>query len=63
MNSTNVSIYWFLLPLVAAIALVYAASRREDWPRIWKHAARSALTMIMILVVVTVLLTIINGFI
>lgn len=31
---------WFLIPLAAAFALVYAATRHEELPRIAKHAGR-----------------------
>ena len=33
-------IYWYVLPLVVAISLVYCASRHESWRRIWVHAFR-----------------------
>ena len=63
MSSATVNIYWFLMPLLIAIALVYAASRHEDWKRIWKHALRGCITMLVILTVATVILTVINGFV
>jgi hypothetical protein len=61
MNFATINIYWFLLPLVLAISVVYAASRYESWPRIWVHAGRTCATILIVLAVATVLLTCING--
>lgn len=58
---TQINIYWYVLPLAAAISLVYAASRHEDWRRIWVHAARLCLTILGLLVVVTAILLLINS--
>ncbi len=55
-----VNIYAYILPLVAAVSLVYAASRHESWPRIWAHAGRLCATLLGILVATTVLLLLIN---
>jgi hypothetical protein len=63
MNSANVNIYWFLFPLVAAISLVYAATRHEDWRRIWRHATRGTVTILLILAVATAVLSLINTFV
>ena len=54
------NIYGFVLPLALAISLVYAASRHENWRRIWTHAARLCLTILGILVVITILLLLVN---
>ena len=32
-GASSVQVYWLVLPLVAVISLVYAASRHESWPR------------------------------
>jgi hypothetical protein len=55
-----VNVYWFALPLILGISLVYAASRHESWPRIWSHAARLMATIVGILVVTTVVLLLVN---
>lgn len=55
-----VNIYWYVVPLVVAISLVYAASRHELWPRIWSHAARLCVVILGILVISTLLLLLIN---
>lgn len=55
-----IHVYWFVLPLVVSISLVYAASRHEPWPRIWSHARRLCLWILGILVLTTVLLLLIN---
>lgn len=57
---TSINVYWFVMPLIAAISLVYAASRHESWPRIWNHAARLFGMILGILVLATVLLVLIN---
>jgi hypothetical protein len=53
--------YWFALPLVVAISLVYAASRHEAWNRIVAHAARLCGMILGILIVTTIVLTFINS--
>jgi len=55
-----INAYWFAPPLIVAISLVYAASRHEDWGRIWRHALRLFLTITLLLVLATVLLLLIN---
>ncbi len=35
--------FWFALPLVASVSLVYAATRHEDVGDIMRHALRSGL--------------------
>jgi hypothetical protein len=55
-----IHVYWFVLPLVVAISLVYAASRHESWPRIWKHALRLCTWILGMLVLTTVILLLIN---
>ena len=58
--SSQVHIYWLILPLVIAISVVYAASRHESWPRIWSHSLRLCLWILGILLVATALLLLIN---
>jgi hypothetical protein len=57
---TSINIYWYMLPLVAAISLVYAATRHESWPIIGRHAARLCGMILGVLVVTTALLLLIN---
>lgn len=58
--SDQIHIYWLVLPLVIAISLVYAASRHESWPMIWRHAGRLSLMILGILIGTTVALLLIN---
>jgi hypothetical protein len=55
-----VHVYWFVVPLVVAISLVYAASRHESWPRIWWHALKLCGWILGILALTTALLLLIN---
>lgn len=55
-----VHVYWYVLPLVIAISLVYSASRHEQWPRIFGHAARLSAWMLGVLVFITAVLLLIN---
>ena len=55
-----IHIYWFVLPLVLAISLVYSASRHEAWSRIWKHAFRLCSWILGLLVLTTAVLLLIN---
>ena len=57
---TKLNIYWSILPLVAAVSLVYSASRHESWPRIWMQSARLGATLLGILAATTALLLLIN---
>lgn len=55
-----IHLYWFVLPLVFAISVVYAASRHESWRRIWLHAFRLCTWILGILVITTAVLLLIN---
>jgi hypothetical protein len=59
----SINTYWYVLPLVVAISLVYAASRHESWSRIWAHAARLCAMILGILTVAIVLLLVVNTWI
>ena len=52
--------YWFILPMVIAISLVYSASRHESWPRIWKHAIKLCTWIIGLLILATMVFLLIN---
>ena len=56
-----INVYWFAPPLVAAISLVYAASRHESWPKILKHALRLGLTICGIMIGTMAVLLMINA--
>jgi hypothetical protein len=55
-----VQVYWLVLPLVAVISVVYAASRHEAWPRIWARSIRLSLSILALLAIATALLLLIN---
>jgi hypothetical protein len=55
-----IHVYWFLLPLVAAISVVYSASRHESWRRIGLHSARLFTWILGLLVASMVILLLIN---
>lgn len=57
----QIHIYWFVIPLVAAISLVYAASRNESWPRIFGGAARLAGMIFGVLLATTAVLLVVNS--
>ncbi|MCS7237632.1 MAG: hypothetical protein NZ899_05100 [Thermoguttaceae bacterium] len=51
---------WFAVPLIVAIALVYAATRFETLPEIFRYSLRVArwiVTFMLILLAVLVILT------
>jgi len=52
--------FWFALPLVVVISLVYSATRHESWPRIWSHALRLCTWILGVLVLATAVLLLIN---
>lgn len=52
--------YFFLIPLVLAISLVYSASRHESWSLILSQGFRFALMILSILLVITVILLVVN---
>ncbi len=56
----SIHVYWFVLPLILAISLVYSASRHESWPRIWAQSLRICGMIAGILIVTTVILLAIN---
>lgn len=55
--------YWFLPPLVVAISLAYAASRHEDLGRVFRHATRLCVTILVALAGITAVLLLINTFV
>ena len=57
---TSIHIYWFVLPLVLSISLVYSASRHESWSLIIRHALRLCTWILGLLVVTTGVLLLIN---
>ena len=57
---TSIHIYWFVLPLVLSISLVYSASRHEAWSLIIRHALRLCTWILGLLVVTTGVLLLIN---
>ena len=57
---TGINIYWYVLPLAVAISLVYAASRHESWRRIFAHAARLCVMILLVLVAATAVMVGIN---
>ncbi len=59
-TASSVQVYWLVLPLVAVISVVYAASRHESWPRIWSRSLRLTLGILMLLAIATALLLLIN---
>lgn len=63
MNLASVHVYWFVIPLVLAISLVYAASRHESWRRIFGQAARLSGMMFTVLLVTTAILLVVNSLI
>jgi hypothetical protein len=58
--AVEVQVYWLILPLVAAISVVYSASRYESWPKIWWRSLRLSLWILGSLVAATALLLLIN---
>ncbi len=56
----SIHVYWFVIPLILAISLVYSASRHESWPRIWAQSLRICGMICGILLVTTAILLLIN---
>ena len=54
------NIYWYVIPLAAAISLVYSATRHEAWPLIWRRAGRLFATILGLMVLSSAILLLIN---
>ena len=54
------NIYWFLVPLVLAISLVFSATRHEHWSPIFSGAMRSAMWSMILLGIVFFLLLVVS---
>lgn len=63
MNLASIHVYWFVIPLVLAISLVYAASRHESWRKIFAQAARLSGMIFGVLLVTTAILLVVNSLI
>lgn len=61
MNLASIHVYWFVIPLVMAISLVYAASRHESWRRIAEQSLRLCGMIFTLLIVTTATLLLINS--
>jgi hypothetical protein len=59
-NPEAVHPYWFVIPLVLAISLVYSATRHESWRKILPQAARLAGMIFTVLLVTTAILLVVN---
>ncbi len=57
---TSIHVYWYVLPLIAAIGLVYSASRYEEWKKIVSQAIRLCGMLLTVLLVTTAILAVIN---
>jgi hypothetical protein len=55
--------FWYLLPLLVSVSLVYAATRHELMGPILVHAARFAVWMIVFMAVVFVVIYLITGWV
>ncbi|GAC1465859.1 MAG: hypothetical protein NVSMB9_05850 [Isosphaeraceae bacterium] len=55
-----IHLYWFVLPLIVSISLVYSASRHESWPRIWRNSFHLCSWILGLLVLTTAVLLLIN---
>lgn len=60
MNLASIHVYWFVIPLVLAISLVYSASRHESWRKIFGQAARLSGMIFAVLLVTTAILLVVN---
>ncbi len=60
MNLTSIHVYWYVIPLVVAISLVYAASRHESWRTIASQALRLCGMIFTVLLATTAILLVIN---
>jgi hypothetical protein len=61
MSLTSIHVYWYVIPLVVAISLVYAASRHERWRTIFAQAARLCGMIFGVLIVTTAILLVVNS--
>jgi len=61
MNLKDIHIYWFVIPLVISISLVYSASRYESWRKIIPQAVRLSGMIFSVLIVTTVILLVVNS--
>jgi hypothetical protein len=55
--------FWYLLPLLVSVSLVYAATRHELIGPILVHAARFAIWMIVFMAVVFVVIYLVTGWV
>ena len=51
---------WYTLPLIASVSLVYAATRHEHLTPILRHAMRTALSIIVFMLIVLAILYLIS---
>lgn len=59
----SIHIYFYVLPLIAVISLVYSATRHESLPRIFTQAARLFGVILGVLALTTAVLLAVNAMI
>jgi hypothetical protein len=61
MSWNSVHFYWYALPLILAISVVYAATRHENWREIGAHSVKLAGGILAVMLVATVVLFLANS--
>ena len=61
MNLAAIHVYWYVIPLIIAISLVYSASRHESWKIIFIQAGRVCGMFFSVLLITTAILLLINS--
>ncbi len=57
----DIHVYWYVIPLVIAVSLVYSATRHESWRRIFGHAFRLCGMIFGVLLLATAFLLLVNS--
>lgn len=55
--------FWYAIPLIVSVSLVYAATRHEEMSLIWRHALRAGTWILGLMSLILAVLFVISNYI
>lgn len=53
--------FWYAIPLIVSVSLVYAGTRHEEMALIWRHALRAGIWIVGLMAVILIALWIVSS--
>ncbi len=55
--------FWYAIPLIVSVSLVYSATRHEDMNLIWRHAIRAGVWIVGLMALILAVLFVISTYV